>query len=180
MGGRQRRTDPAYGHIYDHFAVDFEYPTGARVMSMCRQIDGCANDVSEQFAGTRGRTNARNAIQGPNAWRYEAPMLAGQAASTDSTDSPRATNNPYVLEHVNLIASIRAGAPLNEGKQVAQSTLTAIMGREAAYTGQVITWDELLNGNQNLMPPSIAFGPLETPGVPTPGITKVSRGWGDP
>ena len=58
MGGRQQRTDPKYGHIYDHFAVDFEYPNGAQVMSMCRQIDGAANSIGESFIGTKGSSDA--------------------------------------------------------------------------------------------------------------------------
>jgi myo-inositol 2-dehydrogenase / D-chiro-inositol 1-dehydrogenase len=178
VGGRQSRTDPAYGHGYDHFAVDFEYPGGARVLSMCRQIDGTANDVSEHFIGTRGRTDAHAMIDGAAAWRYDA------AAATIPAHVPRGQNgqpirNPYVLEHVDLIASIRAGAPLNEGRQVAESTLSAIMGREAAYTGQVVQWDDLLAAPQNIAPPTIAFGPLETPAVPMPGRTKLARTWGD-
>lgn len=171
VGGRQSRVSPAYGHIYDHFAVDFEYPNGARVLSMCRQIEGTANNVSERFAGTRGATNARNAIEGANAWRYEGPVQAGAASGRP------ATTNPYVLEHVNLIASIRAGQPINEGRQVAESTLTAIMGREAAYTGQVITWDDLLASDLDIMPPAVALGPLATPRVPMPGVTTLTRTW---
>ena len=167
VGGRQSRTGAAYGHIYDHFAVDFEYPTGARVLSMCRQIDGSANSIGEWFAGTRGRAEPAKGIEGPSAWRYEV------------ADTPGVISNPYVLEHVNLIASIRAGAPLNEGRQVAESTLTAIMGREAAYTGQVVTWDELLNAEQRLVPDVVAFGPLPTPPVPMPGVTKLARTFAD-
>jgi predicted dehydrogenase len=169
VGGRQSRTDPAYGHIYDHFAIDFEYPNGVRVLSMCRQIDGSANDVSERFIGTRGRTNAASAIEGPSAWKYDA-----QNAST----KPQFTN-PYVQEHFDLVASIRAGTPLNEGKQVAESTLSAIMGREAAYTGQTIVWDELLNAQQDIMPPSVSFGALKVPSVPMPGRTKLERTWAE-
>jgi hypothetical protein len=82
-----------------------------------------------------------------------------------------------VQEHTDLIASIRAGQPLNEGRQVAESTLTAIMGREAAYTGQVITWDELLNAEQNLMPPQLALGPLPVSPVAMPGKTTLKRSW---
>jgi predicted dehydrogenase len=160
VGGRQRRTDPAYGHGYDHFAIDFEYPNGAHILSMCRQIDGCANEVGERFIGTLGKTDAKAKIEGPRAWRFE-----GQAT------------NAYVQEHADLVASIRAGAPLNEGKQVAESTLSAIMGREAAYTGQSIVWDELLMSTQDIVPPSIAFGALKVPKVAIPGQTKVNRTW---
>lgn len=162
VGGRQRRTDPAFGHIYDHFAIDFEYASGAHVLSMCRQIEGAARHIGEQFIGTKGRTDAHSVIEGKKAWK-----AAGKAP------------NPYVQEHIHLIASIRDGKPLNEGHQVAASTLSAIMGREAAYTGEVITCTDMLAAPQNIMPPNVAFGPLEIPPVPTPGRTKVIRAWNE-
>lgn len=160
VGGRQSRTDPAYGHIFDHFAIDFEYPNGARVMSMCRQINGSADYVGERFTGTRGHTDAARTIDGLSPFKFEGE-----------------SRNAYVQEHVDLVASIRAGAPLNEGKQVAESTLSAIMGREAAYTGQVIEWDALLNAKQDIVPPGVAFGSLKVPSVPMPGQTKLERTW---
>lgn len=162
VGGRQWRTGAEYGHIFDHFAVNFEYPNGAQVLSMCRQIDGSANHVGERFVGTRGTTDASSRISGATTYAYTGEK-----------------KNPYVEEHVDLLASIRAGQPLNEGQQVAESTLSAIMGREAAYTGQVITWDELLNAPQDLTPGFSGFGPLAVPPVPMPGTTKVARSWGE-
>ena len=162
VGGRQWRTAPRYGHIYDHFAVDFEYDNGARVSSMCRQIEGTGNRIGEHFIGTKGSSNAAGQIKGPNAWAWTVPEQR---------------INPFVQEHTDLVASIRSGAPYNELKQVAESTLTAIMGREAAYTGQEIAWDELLKADQDLTPPQVIFGPLEVPEVAMPGQTKVSRKW---
>jgi predicted dehydrogenase len=165
VGGRQQRTDPRYGHIYDHFGVDFEYPNGARVLSMCRQIDGTRNRIGESFIGTRGSSEtSASRISGPSAWTYQ---------------KPQKPVSPYVQEHTDLIASIRAGKPLNELKQVAESTLTAIMGREAAYTGQELTWDEVLKAELDLMPPQIAFGPLDVPPVPIPGVTRLNRKWNE-
>ncbi|NLC56572.1 MAG: Gfo/Idh/MocA family oxidoreductase, partial [Armatimonadetes bacterium] len=128
MGGRQSRTDPAFGHIYDHFTVEYEYPNGARVMSMCRQIDGCANRVDEFVIGTKGTAHPSGSIRGETAWSFR-----------------ERGNDPYVQELTDLIVSIRDGQPLNEGQQVAESTLTAIMGRMSAYTGQEVTWDQALN-----------------------------------
>jgi myo-inositol 2-dehydrogenase / D-chiro-inositol 1-dehydrogenase len=160
VGGRQWRTQPVYGHIYDHFAIDFEYPSGARVLSMCRQIDGTRGRIGEEFLGSKGASNAADKITGAHAWNWE---------------KPERNVSPYVQEHTDLIASIRAGKPINELKQVAESTLTAIMGREAAYTGQEVTWDELSNSTQDLTPPQVAFGPLEVPPVAMPGRTKVNR-----
>jgi myo-inositol 2-dehydrogenase / D-chiro-inositol 1-dehydrogenase len=164
VGGRQQRTDPSYGHIYDHFAIDFEYPNGARVLSMCRQIQGTRVRIEENFIGSSGSAAMRSSgsyeILGPKPWTYKA---AGKPVS------------PYVQEHTDLIASIRAGKPYNELKQVAESTLTAIMGREAAYTGQELTWDEVLNAKQSLAPAKIAFGPLAVAPVAIPGETKLDR-----
>jgi myo-inositol 2-dehydrogenase / D-chiro-inositol 1-dehydrogenase len=158
VGGRQVRTGPEYGHIYDHFAIELEYPSGARILSMCRQQDGTEEYVGEHFIGTKGTSNAENTIRGAANWRY-----AGEEV------------NPYQQEHTDLIASIRAGTPLNEGRQIAESVLTAIMAREAAYTGQAITWDQVMSANQKLVPDEIAFGPMEIAPVPMPGVTKLER-----
>ncbi len=154
MGGRQVRTDPAYGHIYDHFTVEFEYPNGARLMSMCRQIDGCVNNVSERVQGTKGVSNCNGMIKGVTNWAYE-----GEG------------NNPYDQEHSDLLKSIREGKPLNECRQVAESCLTAIMGRMSTYTGQEITWEQALNSKEDLTPITLEFGPLPVPPIATPGKT---------
>jgi len=156
MGGRQVRTDPAYGHIFDHFAVEYEYPNGARLMSMCRQIDGCVGNVSERVVGTKGTSNCCGIIRAGEGWKYAGP-------------SPSA----YMQEHADLIASIRAGKPLNETKQVAESVLTAIMGRMSAYTGQEVSWDQALNSKEDLMPAKLEFGPLPVAPVAVPGKTPL-------
>jgi len=157
LGGRQARTDPVFGHIYDHFAIDYEYPNGIHVMSMCRQIDGTAGRVSENVVGTKGRANPGGSIRGENPFRYEGP-----------------NPNPYVQEHADLIASLRAGEPLNEGRQIAESTLTAIMGRMSAYTGQEVTWEWALNESQlDLSPPKYEMGDLPVPEVAIPGQTPL-------
>ncbi len=155
IGGRQKRTDTAYGHIFDHFTVDFEYPNGIRVMSMCRQNDGCAGNVSERVVGTKGSSNCCGIIHGKKDWKYEGPVPG-----------------PYVQEHTDLITSIRAGKPLNEARQIAESTLTAIMGRMSAYTGQEITWDQALNSKESLMPETLDFGSMPIPPVAVPGKTQ--------
>ncbi len=159
LGGRQARTDSKYGHIYDHFAVEFEYPSGATVLSMCRQIDGTPPRVEERIVGTEGKAVTRPGfavIEGASAWRFRG-------------ENP----GPYVQEHVSLVASIVNGAGRNEAKTVAESTLTAIMGRMAAYTGQEVTWEQALNSKLDLTPPSYEFGPLPTPEVAIPGRTPL-------
>jgi predicted dehydrogenase len=166
VGGRQFRTDPKYGHIYDHFAVDFEYPNGVRVLSMCRQIPNSTGRIGEHFIGTKGTSDAQRRITGANAWTFERPEGA-----------PRP--NGYQQEHTDLVASIRAGKPYNELKGIAESTLAAIMGRESAYTGEELTWDQVLNAKQDLTPPigHTAYGPMDVPPVPMPGRTELDRGW---
>ncbi len=160
MGGREVRTGPEYGHIFDHFAVEYEYPGGVRVISMCRQMSGCSNRISERLVGTMGSTytdGANGHIEGQKAFKYEG-------------SSP----NPYVQEHADLIASIREGRPLNEGRQVAESTLTAIMGRMSAYTGRELKWDWLIKESKlDLTPPKYEMGDLPVEAVAVPGKTRL-------
>lgn len=159
MGGRQVRTHPNYGNIFDHFAIEYEYPNDRWMLSMCRQIDGCAGRVEERFSGTKGllRTHPGHAaIQGGNGWRFRGE-----------------NKNPYVQEHVDLLASIEAGKPLNEAQNVAEATLTAIMGRMSAYTGKEVTWEQALNSKLDLSPPAYEFGDLEVRPVAVPGKTPV-------
>ncbi len=157
MGGRQVRTGPEYGNIFDHFAVEFEYPNGARVMSMCRQIPGCADRVEEKIVGTKGSAFGYGEISGPNSWKFEGDEI-----------------NPYVQEHTDLIAAIRVGKPLNEGRRVAESTLCAIMGRMSAYTGRAISWDWAMNASTlDLTPAKFEFGPLPVEPVAVPGKTPL-------
>ena len=160
MGGRQVRTEPQYGNIFDHFAVEYEYPNGARIMSMCRQIPGCSDNVSERVIGTKG-TAFTSGGEG---------MIKGAVPYKHETDSP----NPYVQEHADLIAGIKSGRLLNEGRQVAESTLTAIMGRMSAYTGRALNWDWVINASKlDLTPPAYEFGDLPLAPVAIPGETPL-------
>ncbi|MBM4070516.1 MAG: Gfo/Idh/MocA family oxidoreductase [Planctomycetes bacterium] len=160
MGGRQVRTAAQFGHIFDHFAIEYEYPNGLHVMSMCRQINGCENNVSEAITGTAGTWTSRNyRITGQRAWNFPG----------------RQDNDPYQAEHVALINSIRENRPINDLKNVAESTLTAIMGRMTAYTGRAVTWEQALNSRQNLMPERLAFDMnLPVPAVAVPGQTELT------
>jgi predicted dehydrogenase len=161
MGGRQARTRPEFGNIYDHFAVEYEYPNGVRASSMCRQTKGAAERVEERIVGTKGvawSTSSATRITGQQPWTFEA----------DET-------NPYVQEHIDLIASIRAGTPLNEGRQIAESTLCAIMGRMSAYTGRAMSWDWVMNTSRlDLSPAKYEFGPNPVDPVAIPGTTPLT------
>jgi predicted dehydrogenase len=159
-GGRQVRTEPKYGHIFDHHCVVYEYVNGAKLFSACRQQDGCDVDVTDHVFGTQGSCDVmRYTIKGANPWRY-GRTRAGR------------DGNMYQNEHNELIASIRSGKPINNGNYMTKSTLMAIMGRMATYTGKTITWEMALNSKENLRPPKYEFGPLPVPPVAKPGITK--------
>ncbi|HOW65493.1 MAG TPA: Gfo/Idh/MocA family oxidoreductase [Candidatus Paceibacterota bacterium] len=155
LGGRQARTGPEYGMIYDHFAVEYEYQGGVRMTSLSRQIDRCSSTIGEAVVGTKGRSDCCRIITGENPWRFAGKLI-----------------NPYEQEHVDLIKSIREGKPLNEAQQAAESTLTAIMGRESAYSGQIIDWDSALESTMDLSPAKYEFGALPAPVVPIPGKYK--------
>lgn len=160
LAGRQVRTGAEFGYVYDHFATDFEYANGVHMISMCRQIDGCANNISEALVGTRGTAQVgKYAIAGANAWQRP-----------DMRDKDV---DPYTQGHADLIAAIRGGRPLNELKAVAESTLTAIMGRMAGYTGQEVSWEQALNSQESLMPEKLAFGPIRVPPIAVPGQTPL-------
>ncbi len=157
MGGRQVRTGPEYGNIFDHFAVEFEYPNGARVLSMCRQTPGCAERVEERLVGTRGAALGFGEIRGATSWKFEGEET-----------------NPYVQEQADLIACIRRGEPLNEGRRIAESTLCAIMGRMSAYTGRAISWDWAMTSSKlDLTPPRYELGELPVEPVAIPGVTPL-------
>ncbi|MBI3818253.1 MAG: Gfo/Idh/MocA family oxidoreductase [Planctomycetes bacterium] len=159
MGGRQVRVAPRFGNIFDHFAVDFEYQGGVPLMSMCRQTDGCADRVSEAIHGTKGICYTASGfarIDGKNPWEFK-----------------DTNNQPYVQEHVDLIAAIRSGKHVNEAHTVARSTLCAIMGRMSAYTGKEISWDFVMNSKLDLAPAKYTFGDMKSPDVAVPGRTPL-------
>ena len=166
MGSRIARHhgDPKeYGNIFDNFAIDFEYDNGVHMLSMCRQIPGCDNNVSEAVVGSTGNCLTQDRhhylIKGANSWSF--PV--------------REDNEPYVQEHTDLIECIRSGKPINELKNVAESTMTAILGRDAAYTGRPLTWDQVLHAQQESMPEKLAWEmSLPVAPVPRPGKTRLT------
>jgi predicted dehydrogenase len=160
-GGRQVRTGPEFGHIYDHFAVVYEYANGTKLFSQCRQQQGCAHDISAHVVGSRGRAELSERNRGlsirtgSGAWHYDGPA-----------------NDLYQTEHDELFASIRSSKPINNGDYMAKSTLLAIMGRMAAYTGGAITWEMALNSREGLTPLRYSWDvPLSVPPVARPGQT---------
>ncbi len=159
-GGRQVRIDPAYGNIFDHFAIVYDYADGTRAFHYCRQQDGCAGGVWDYITGTKGVANLHSGslyqIKAENLnWSYNGPK-----------------NDMYQTEHDELFAAIRSGKPINDGPRMATSTMMAIMGRMAAYTGKIITWEQALNSKEDLTPPTYEWGPLPVAPVAMPGKTQ--------
>ncbi|MBS1854446.1 MAG: Gfo/Idh/MocA family oxidoreductase [Acidobacteria bacterium] len=158
VGGR---TIPAEGgNIYDHFEVNYIYPNGVRAFLANRQMVGCYNENSDYILGTDGTCTIgrgpRPRIEGKKTWTF-----SGQPY------------NMYQKEHDVLFAAIRKNQPVNNGKRLATSTMLAIMGRMAAYTGQQLTWEQALNSQEHLYPENLDWkGRLEVKPRAEPGVTK--------
>ena len=157
-GGRIQRTDPKWGHIYDHFNSVFEWDSGVKAFSSCRQMAGCSTNVSDFAYGTKGVAELQShRIRGADKWRWRG-------------DGP---DDMYQNEHDALFRSIRAGEPISrDGDYMCKSTMLAIAGRMAAYTGQTITWDQAMNSELDLSPPAYDWIELEDVPVAIPGVTK--------
>ena len=151
-GAAWRPREEEYGNIYDHIAADFVYPNGVHMSSRCRQYQGqsMAGNVSERLVGTKGVIDS-SALRGA-----------------------RLPFDPYVQEHIDMRDSILGkGKYINEAMEVAESTMTCIMGREAAYSGQKITWDMIMNSKQDLLPKDFDYkASFPVPPLPVPGIYK--------
>ena len=165
FGARHRRIT---GDQYDQFSIDFEMENGIHLHSMCRQIDGCSNNVSEFIQGTKGSWNSADHeikdLAGNVIWKFDAE--AEKAAHTQT--------NPYVLEHVDWVNHIRKGTAHDEATECAISCLAGVMGREAAYTGATVTWDEISASNLDYMPEKLELGkmPMEDYVVMVTGKAK--------
>ncbi len=157
MGGRIQRTGEQWGNIYDHFATTFEFANGVRAHCNCRQNSGCENRVDEYVTGTNGH----------------ALVLAHDLKTNDGRHWKWNGAKPsmYDVEHEALFESIRSGNPRNDGDYMAKSTMLAIMGRMAAYTGQRVTWEQCLASEQRLGPDSYAWGDAPDAVVAIPGKT---------
>jgi predicted dehydrogenase len=160
LGGRQVRTGPEYGNIYDHISVEYEYPNGVRIGYMGSQIDGLSYRQDARVIGTKGRAYTHEGdfiIDGPKPFKYDGPSI-----------------NPEIKQHADQIAAIRAGEHLNEGRRIAESTLTCIMGRMSAYTGRALKWDWAMKASKlDLSPPKYEFGDLPMRPVAIPGKTQL-------
>ncbi|MBN2128288.1 MAG: Gfo/Idh/MocA family oxidoreductase [Sedimentisphaerales bacterium] len=160
MGGRQYHTGRG-GNIYDHFTVEFEYENGVRMTSMCRQIGGTDAKIGEEIVGTKGLA-----------------AMVGQKAQFTGENARVFREHPnqhesHRQEHIDFIAALRRGEIPNDTQFLCDSTLTAIMGRESAYTGKYVTWDGILNSELQLSPPDLAAWDGSIRSVPKPGMPRV-------
>ncbi len=153
-GAAWRPKEPEYGNIYDHCSADFVYPNGVHMSSYCRQYPNpAAQNVSELLVGTKGRIDTSTA---------------------EFRHSGGANDLPYVQEHIDLVNSILGKGPhVNEAMTVAETTMTCIMGREAAYSGREITWDMMMNSQQDIVPKNMSMdASIPVPPLPVPGEYK--------
>ena len=157
---------PNVGNKYDFFAVDYVFDNEAHIGGYCRSIEQCSRNIGEFLMGTKGKTNCVDTIwdaEGNEIWKYpyernEAGRIIGEI-------------NPYVREHIDWVTSIRTNKPLNDAHDMARSTLICILGRDSAYTGQTITWDEIMASNDVLGPDITQLGKMDIPlHPPLPGV----------
>jgi predicted dehydrogenase len=164
FGSRQRRIT---GDQYDNFSVDFVMENGVHLHSMCRQINGCANNVSEFIQGARGSWSTANGetvikdLAGNVVWKYDEEAEKAACKQT----------NPYVLEHVNWVAHIRSNRPIDQASELAISNMAGLMGRESAYTGAEATWEQMTASPLDCTPADLNLGAMNMKSftVPVPG-----------
>lgn len=162
FGSRQRRLT---GDQYDNFSVDFTMENGIHLQSMCRQIDGCANNVSEFIQGTKGSWDSSTMeikdLAGNLVWKYD----------YEQEKAEHQQNDPYTLEHVNWINTIRAGKTIEQASETAVACMAAIMGRESAYSGAESTWESMTASPLDYTPKDLNLGKMDMSGfvVPVPG-----------
>ncbi|MBL7223836.1 MAG: Gfo/Idh/MocA family oxidoreductase [Candidatus Brocadiae bacterium] len=159
FGWRHRRKT---GNLYDELSIDYEYIDGVRIHSMCRQISGCWSSVNRHLVGEKGWTNCAGKVQLWDGTKLDIPQVKSDHS------------NPYVQEHVDMLRSILDGKPLDETENITHSTATAIIGRDSAYTGKRIVWEQMMKENQQLTPTPEDFetgdvGDVEDDIWPIPG-----------
>jgi predicted dehydrogenase len=168
MGGRQVRVGKDVGEIFDHHAVEFTYANGVKMFSYCRHIHGCWNAFSEHAHGTKGAVD----IEGHGS---SVLSVAGQQPRRWKRGA-----DGHQVEMDDLFAALAAGEPYNEADWAAESTMTAILGRMATYSGKIVKWDEAIQSQLDLTPKPLAWNaePLVKPGpdgiypCAVPGVTK--------
>ena len=155
-GGRQARTAPEFGHIYDHFSTIFEYESGVRYVARTRHQRGCSGEFYDHVLGTDGVADLmKYTITGKSPWEL------GKRRTV-----------MHQLEHDAMYAALRRGDTINNGEYMAKSTMMGIMARMSAYTGKSLTWEQAMNSKEDLSPPRYDWdAPIPAPPVAVPGVT---------
>jgi len=167
FGSRLRTTG---GDIYDNFSVDFVYEGGVHVHGMTRQIDSCHDQYGEIIHGAKGTWSSMGGeftisdYDGNLIWKFDAEAAKQQFKQ----------NDPYTLEHVNLVNHLRSGKVINRGEITATASLACVMARESAYTGKMYTWDEMAQSDLNVMPSQLTTGNMDMSQftIPLPGTAR--------
>jgi predicted dehydrogenase len=167
FGSHHRRVT---GDQYDNFSIDFTMENGVHLHSMCRQIDGCSNNVSEFIQGTKGSWSTANGetvikdLEGNIVWQY----------NKEEENANYKQTNPYTLEHVNLVNCIRKNTPIEQASETAVSNMAALMGRESAYTGLETTWEGMTASSLDYTPADLNIGKMDMSSyvTPVPGTGK--------
>jgi hypothetical protein len=169
IGGRLVRTGKDHGEIFDHHIVEYTYADGSKMMSQCRHMPGCYNQVTEAFHGTSGSAPSPGKILSKSGY-----AILDRNARKDK--------NPYQVEHDVLFKAIANGEyKFADAENGAKATMTAILGRMATYSGQEVNWEDAMKSNLSLMPDRFAWdaNPPILPNadgyypVAIPGVTKV-------
>ena len=151
-GGRQVRTGKDYGEIFDHHIVDYVYEDGTTINSQCRHYEGTYSRVDEMFLGTKGK------VEGIE---KKSSALMGYNGQPIYTHDAKKDGNPYQIEHDELFEAIAKGEyKFADAERTAKSTLTALMGRMATYSGKQVKWEEALNSQIDLFPTTLAWDAL--------------------
>jgi myo-inositol 2-dehydrogenase / D-chiro-inositol 1-dehydrogenase len=166
LAGRGLREGPERGDIFDHFAVIYEWDNGARGFLTCRQVANCSNDNTDWIAGSKG-------IGYVNGWAPRQSNLKFNDGATTFRFKGE-TPNMYQTEHNELFKAIRDGELVNDGDWMTQSVAMALLGREAGYSGRTITWEEIMNSQNEIVPADPKFGPRPPIVIPQPGVYKFS------
>ena len=164
MGGRLARTEEKWGNVYDHFATNFEWADGRKAFSQCRQMDDCFNQTNDMVYGTEGLAKILSFTiekKGGYTWKFKG-----------------AKESMYVNEHIALLNSIRNGVPINNGEYMVNSTVMALMARDAAYTGKKIMWDKYMESEIVLGPKSYDEADYVPDPVAIPGKNGKRKIWG--
>ncbi|MAG57997.1 MAG: oxidoreductase [Planctomycetes bacterium] len=167
LGGRSASFGEVYGDMFDHHTAVYEYASGARLFGLCRTQVGCYPNGGDVIMGSKGTCHLGQCrVEGETDWRYDGP-----------------SNNPYDAEQKALIDAVRTNQPINSGHYMANSTMVAVLGQIACYSGKMTQWDKACKSGLEFGPspedstfetePPTLKRPTGNYPLPKPGLTKI-------